>query len=133
MKWTIKVSKAPKLGELLVVAKYAWLPTKVRNSWIWLEGYTVLLEYSRVSKTNFNLRPVPTQFNRYYVVEEWTPIDRGYPNEDLIAIHKAKEAEYLRDLNARGGFTFKQWLDKPDDLSMEDYLSGVSSTKRGDV
>jgi hypothetical protein len=72
MRWHAKGYKKPEIGETRAVYKFAYLPTKVKGLWIWLEQY--------LSQQKFVENIVPDDFcGMGEIVQEWEEYDRRLP------------------------------------------------------
>lgn len=43
MKW--KIRPIPKIGDIMTKTEFAWFPTRIGNTRVWLEKYTAIYEY----------------------------------------------------------------------------------------
>lgn len=71
MRWPLRDSKAPTLGDTKLERKFAWFPTVVGNLTkfkVWLEHYAQYYVYEE--------RVIPTKFFVTKRVTRWFPTDR---------------------------------------------------------
>ena len=67
MRWLAKVE--PRIEDVRLMRRFAWLPTRIDNLWIWMERYTAVEQY----KT----RSYPGEFGGWFV--GWEVISRRLP------------------------------------------------------
>lgn len=126
MKWTYKQPIQNELGDLRVRTKFAWIPVRVYDQWLWMSSYKVLQQYSRIVKSQG-----PWYRIRHYHILRWSTILASWIDEDIELIHKNNEIARVAEMNSRGAITWKQFINMPKDLSIQEFLSGVGSTQRG--
>lgn len=81
MRWKKKLRKVkvpasePKYGDKKVVLRFALLPTRIDNKYVWMESYYSNYQYASVQ------RPYsPGDYDRKYYRDEWVHIDREFKN-----------------------------------------------------
>ena len=71
MRWSRKIHRDPHLGDMRTLRKFAWFPTAVHSSWVWLEYYTTTQIYREAEYTSiFDAYVSETRL-------EWVEFDRG--------------------------------------------------------
>ena len=106
MKFDIPETVSLQVGDKRTRVLFAWLPKVINNKLIWLERYNSYQVFRQVAS---QYRVHNTIYTDHSI--QWVELKASFKNQDPKDLYDKEMEEKTKEINSRGSFTLKQWLD----------------------